>query len=61
MGTYLETLNKVEGMETNMFVPVYAETSDDIKELFDVYKVFDGAIIISGNFYRTWSRNIKGC
>lgn len=33
VGAYLETLDKVEGMEAAMFVPAHAEASADIKEL----------------------------
>ncbi len=33
VGAYLETLDKVEGMEAAMFVPAHAEVSADIKEL----------------------------
>lgn len=43
---YLKTLDKVEGMEADMFVPAHAEASDDIKELVQfnrrmVYEVAD--------------------
>lgn len=33
MGAYLETLDKVEGMEAVMFVPAHADASADVKEL----------------------------
>ena len=33
MGAYLETLDKVEGMEAAMFVPAHADASADVKEL----------------------------
>ncbi len=33
VGAYLETLDKVEGMEATMFVPAHAEASADIREL----------------------------
>lgn len=33
VGVYLETLDKVEGMEAAMFVPAHAEATADIKEL----------------------------
>ena len=33
VGTYLKTLDMVEGMEAAMFVPAHAEASADIKEL----------------------------
>ena len=33
VGAYLETLDKVEGMEAVMFVPAHADASADVKEL----------------------------
>ncbi|WP_300811252.1 MBL fold metallo-hydrolase [uncultured Acetatifactor sp.] len=33
VGAYLETLDKVEGMEAVMFVPAHADASTDVKEL----------------------------
>lgn len=43
VGEYLNTLDRIEAMEANMFVPAHADASADIKELvrFNRQKVFE--------------------
>ena len=68
IGAYLETLDKVEGMEAAMFVPAHAEASADVKGLVrynrdKVYEVADRILSICGEpmcFERILQEVFKG-